>query len=128
MFLVGEAVGGHLVVGIVTGVWLLLCGWLISPAFFPASADLTSARRRAEEGVAPLILWKPGCSYCVLLRGRLLTARKRFSWVDSSVDEQARALVQSLNNGDHTTPTVTFNGESRTNPSASWVRSLVAKS
>jgi hypothetical protein len=48
------------------------------------------------------------------------------SWIDSSVDEQARAVVCSANGGNHTTPTVIFRDETRTNPDAGWVRSLLS--
>lgn len=125
VFFVGETVGGDLWVGIVAGVALLVVAWLISPALFPPSADLDTARRRAEEGQAPLVFWKPGCTYCILMRVRVGATGSMVSWVDSSVDAEARAVVRSLNGGNHTTPTVMFLDESRTNPDAAWVRSLV---
>ena len=125
VFLVGELVASRRLVGIVAGVALLAFAWLLSPALFPGSADLDVARRRAAEGDAPVIFWKPGCSYCILLRVMVGPAGRRASWVDSSVDEQARAVVRSVNAGDHTTPTVMFGEDTRTNPDAAWVRSLL---
>lgn len=125
VFFAGETVGGHLLVGVVAAVPLLVFAWLISPALYPASEDLEKARHRAMQGRAPLVFWKPGCTYCILMRVRVGFAGSKVSWVDSSVDEAARSVVRSLNGGNHTTPTVMFRDESRTNPDAAWVRSLV---
>lgn len=52
-------------------------------------------------------------------------AGRRVSWVDSSLDPAAERLVRAANNGDHTTPTVLFRDELRTNPDPYWVRSRV---
>lgn len=125
VFFVGETVGVHRLVGVVAAVPLLVFAWLISPALFPASANLETARHRAMQGQAPLVFWKPGCTYCILMRIRVGAAGKKVSWVDSSVDEAARSVVRTLNGGNHTTPTVMFREQSRTNPDAAWVRSLV---
>ena len=112
------------VAGIVFGVLLFGYGWVVSPAFFPRSADLQVAVERATSGQAPLVFWKPGCIYCIRLRVGLGWGGRRVSWVDSSADERAEAVVRSKNGGDHTTPTVTFRDETRTNPDVDWVRSL----
>ncbi len=125
VFLVGQRVASHPLVGVVAGVLLLSCAWALSPTFFPRSADLGVARRRAAQGEAPVIFWKPGCTYCILLRLMVGPAGRRATWVDSSLDEQARAVVRSVNGGDHTTPTVMFGEQTRTNPDAAWVRSLL---
>ena len=125
VFLVGQLVASNPLVGVVAGVLLLVYAWALSPTFFPRSADLAQARRRAAQGESPVIFWKPGCIYCILLRLKLGAAGRRASWVDSSLDEQARAVVRSVNGGDHTTPTVMFGEQTRTNPDAAWVRSLL---
>ena len=114
------------VVSSVVAVIMLVYAWVFSPAFFPKGADLQVALKRAAAGRAPLVFCKPGCTYCIWLRVRLGLAGRRMSWVDSSVDEQARAVVRSANGGDHTTPTVIFRNETRTNPDAAWVRSLLS--
>lgn len=118
-------VASHAVVAIVVAALLLGYAWMLSPAFFPRSTDLQVALERAASGQAPLVFWKPGCTYCILLRLRVGSTGRRVSWVDSSVDEQARAVVRSINGGDHTTPTVMFGDKTRTNPDVGWVRSLL---
>ncbi len=111
-------------VGRVVVVLLIACSWLVSPTFFPRSTDLEQAVARAAAGERPLVLWKPGCLYCIRLRAMLVVGPRRVSWVDSSLDAGAEALVRSRNQGDHTTPTVVFGDETRTNPEIAWVRSL----
>jgi mycoredoxin len=111
----------------VVAVILLVYAWVFSPAFFPRGADLQVALQHAEAGRAPLVLWKPGCIHCIRLRARLGLGARRMSWVDSSIDSQARAVVRAANGGDHTTPTVIFGDETRTNPDAVWVRSLLSR-
>lgn len=112
--------------GVLLGVLMLALGWILSPGLFPRSADLTRAEAGARAGRAPVVFWKPGCSYCIRMRLSLLgRTGRRVSWVDSSVDPAAERLVRAANNGDHTTPTVVFCDEVRTNPHPSWVRSLV---
>lgn len=113
------------VVGIVSAVLLIGYAWMVSPAFFPRSADLPLALERAAAGEAPLVFWKPGCTFCIRMRLGVGAAGRRVSWVDSSIDSQARAMVRSQNGGDHTTPTVMFGDESRTNPDVGWVRTLL---
>ena len=113
------------VVGIVTALLMVAYAWIFSPAFFPRSAELKVAVERAAAGQAPLVFWKPGCIYCIRLRAGLVSTGRRVSWVDSSVDEQAEAVVRTKNDGDHTTPTVLYRDQTRTNPDVGWVRSLV---
>ena len=99
---------------------------LVSPVVFPRSADLGEALERATAGQAPLVIWKPGCVYCVRLRLGLVATGRQVSWVDSSLDPEAEAVVRSANGGDHTTPTVLFGAETRTNPAVGWVRGTLA--
>ncbi|MGH3504958.1 MAG: glutaredoxin family protein [Nocardioidaceae bacterium] len=113
------------VAGILIAVLLLVYSWMVSPAFFPRSTDLRAALVSATAGEAPLILCKPGCAYCIRLRMALLPISRRAFWVDSSLDEHAEMLVRSQNAGDHTTPTVVFRDQARTNPDVTWVRSLL---
>lgn len=57
--------------------------------------------------------------------GAVALLGRRVSWVDSSVDPEARATARSKNAGDHTTPTVMFGNDTRTNPEVGWVRALL---
>ncbi len=111
-------------VSIVIAVLLIGYALMISPAFFPRSAELEGALEQAKAGRAPLVFWKPGCIYCIRLRIAVGRTGRRMSWIDSSVDEGAEAIVRSKNGGDHTTPTVMFEDQTRTNPDAGWVRAL----
>lgn len=112
-------------VGAVMAVLLFVYAWSVSPAFFPRGTKLDAALVRARAGDAPLVLWKPGCAYCIRLRLALGGSARRVSWVDSSLDGHANALVRSHNGGDHTTPTVVHRDEVRTNPDVAWVRSVL---
>ncbi len=112
-------------VGIVIAVLLGGYALMVSPAIYPKSADLQVALERATAGQAPLVFWKPGCRYCIRLRLAVGRTGRRMSWIDSSVDKQAQAIVRSKNGGDHTTPTVMFNDQTRTNPDVAWVRTLL---
>lgn len=112
--------------GLVVGVLLVGYAWAVSPAFFPRSTDLQVAQDRSATGQTPVVFWKPGCLYCMKLRVGLGMRGRELSWVDSSVDEQAQAVVRSANGGDHTTPTVMSQGETRTNPDIAWVRSRLS--
>ncbi len=112
-------------VSIVIAVLLIGYALMVSPAFFPRSADLQVALERATAGRAPLVFWKPGCIHCIRLRVAVGRDGRRMSWIDSSVDQRAEAIVRSKNGGDHTTPTVMFSDRTRTNPDIAWVRTLL---
>lgn len=122
---VAVSVASEGVWGIVMAVLLLVYAWMISPAFFPRSADLEVAQERAAAGQSPLVFWRPGCLFCIRLRVGLGRTVRRVSWVDTSLDQEARAVVRSKNGGGHTTPTVMFGDETRTNPEVDWVRRLL---
>ena len=122
-FVALTSVGG--VLGLAVAVLMVAYAFVLSPALFPRSADLGEARRKADAGQAPMVVWKPGCIYCVRMRLGLRGSGRRVSWVDSSIDEDAQALVRAANDGDHTTPTVFVSGRSRTNPDVDWVREQV---
>lgn len=53
------------VLSIVIAVLLLAYARIISPAFFPRSADLQVALERTAAGQAPLVFCKPGCVFCI---------------------------------------------------------------
>lgn len=73
----------------------------------------------AESG--GLMLWKPGCVYCErLIVG--LRGEGRVQWVNVKQDDDANALVRSLNDGNEYTPTMIVGDRVLRNPTARQVR------
>lgn len=103
--------------GLAWGIPLLAVALLVSPVPYP--------RTRAAHAGDTTIYWKPGCSWCVLMRLGLLGVAGRARWVDVSVDPEAARFVQRVNDGNVTTPTVTAPSGSWTNPSSRLVRRLL---
>lgn len=95
------------VVSSVVAVLLLVYAWVLSPAFFPKGTDLQVALELPQRVVHRLSSGSLGAP-------------------TASGYGLARAVVSSANGGDHTTPTVIFRNETRTNPDAVWVRSLLS--
>lgn len=114
--------GGDLGVGIVLTVLLLGCAWLVSPLPGPRSCDWATAQQLARARGVPLILWKPGCTYCIRLRLALGRAGSRAVWVDIWADEDAAAATRELNHGNETTPTMVTSDGAHTNPHQSVVK------
>ena len=113
---------GNRVVGAVVIVLTLAAGLLVSPLLFPRGPAWATAEQQARTRGVPLILWKPGCGYCVRLRLALGTAGSRAVWSDISTDPDAAAATRELNDGNETTPTVITDDGTRTNPDPSWVK------
>lgn len=82
------------------------------------------AQAAAKDGVA--IYWRPGCGFCLALKTTLLGRADRASWVNIHADDEARAYVRSVNNGNETVPTVVIDGVAHTNPSPGAVRRRLA--
>ncbi|WP_179815977.1 glutaredoxin domain-containing protein [Allostreptomyces psammosilenae] len=61
--------------------------------------------------------WRPGCTYCMALRLRLLFTRLRYTRVNIWRDPDAAAFVRSVADGNETVPTVTVAGRAMVNPS-----------
>ena len=101
---------------------MLVAAWVLSPRFFPASPGDHEARRLGEETGAPVIYWRPGCSYCLRLRLALGRLGSRAVWVDVSTDPAASARVRAASGGNETVPTVFVDGPAAVNPRPSWVR------
>ncbi|MDN5790819.1 MAG: hypothetical protein L0H25_08125, partial [Micrococcales bacterium] len=92
--LVTDLLAGQVGTGVLLAVLMLALGGVLSPGLFPRSADLEQARAAARAGRAPLVFWKPGCTYCIRMRLWLLgRTGRRVSWVDSSADSAAELLV-----------------------------------
>jgi glutaredoxin len=114
--------GGTWGVGIVLTVFLLVLGWLVSPLLGPRSRDWATAQQLARTRRVPLILWKPGCTYCIRLRLALGRTGSRAVWVDIWADADAAAATRGLNHGNETTPTVLTSDGTYTNPRPSVVK------
>jgi mycoredoxin len=64
----------------------------------------------------------PWCGYCHRLKGQLKRAGVDFDEVDITFDPKAAALVESVNRGNQTVPTLVFrDGSALTNPSLAQV-------
>lgn len=68
-----------------------------------------------------VVLWKPGCSYCIDLKVDF-EDDERFSWVNIAEDEGGAEAARNLNNGNELTPTVLIGDKGFSNPSSSQVR------
>ena len=101
---------------------MLVVAWALSPRFFPPSPTDTQARRRAADTGAPIIYWRPGCSYCLRMRLALGRLGSRAIWVDVSLDRDASARVRAANAGNETVPSVFIGDSVAVNPSPAWVR------
>jgi len=63
------------------------------------------------------------CGYCQRLKAQMGREGITFDEVDIEVDPQAAALVESVNGGNQTVPTVVFaDGSALTNPSIGQVK------
>ena len=64
----------------------------------------------------------PWCGYCHRLKGQLKRAGIEFTEVDIEQQPEAAQLVEKINNGNQTVPTVVFqDGTAMTNPSLAQV-------
>jgi len=64
-----------------------------------------------------VIYWRPGCTFCMLLRLRLLRTPLKRRMVNIWEDPEAAAFVRSVADGNETVPTVTVAGHAMVNPS-----------
>jgi glutaredoxin-like protein len=64
-----------------------------------------------------VIYWRPGCTFCMLLRLRLRRTPLKRKMVNIWEDPEAAAFVRSVANGNETVPTVTVAGHAMVNPS-----------
>lgn len=69
----------------------------------------------------------PWCGYCHRLKGQL--EREGISFVEVDIEQQpeAAAVVETVNNGNQTVPTVVFHdGSALTNPSLAQIKHKLA--
>jgi mycoredoxin len=63
------------------------------------------------------------CGYCQRLKAQLGREQIPFEEIDIELDPQAAALVESVNGGNQTVPTIVFeDGTAMTNPSLAQVK------
>ncbi|GAA3108583.1 mycoredoxin [Kribbella aluminosa] len=69
----------------------------------------------------------PWCGYCLRLKGQLKRAGIEFTEVDIEQVPEAAKIVEQVNNGNQTVPTVVFpDGTAMTNPSLAQVAEKLA--
>lgn len=71
----------------------------------------------------------PWCGYCVRLKGQMAREGIDFVEVDIEQDPAAAAIVEQVNGGNRTVPTVVFpDGSAASNPSLKQVKERLATS
>ena len=69
----------------------------------------------------------PWCGYCHRLRGQLDREGIAYDVVDIEREPEAAALVEQINNGNQTVPTLVYpDGSAHTNPSVAEVKAKLA--
>jgi mycoredoxin len=69
----------------------------------------------------------PWCGYCHRLKSQLDREGIRYEIVDIEQSPEAAALVESVNNGNQTVPTLVYaDGTAQTNPSVAQVKEKLA--
>lgn len=69
----------------------------------------------------------PWCGYCHRLKGQLDREGITFDIVDIEQQPEAAALVEKVNNGNQTVPTLVYSdGTAQTNPSLAQVKEKLA--
>lgn len=76
----------------------------------------------------PIVLWRPGCKYCVRLRIQLGRSARQLRWVNIWRDPAGAAAVRAANDGNETVPTVVVAGQPHTNPHPERVREQLSPS
>lgn len=109
---------------LVLAVAMLVAAWWVSPlngARGPRHADVEARR----EDFPVVVYWRPGCIYCLRLRGALGRDKDKATWISIWADEEAAAFVRSVNHGDETVPTVRIGEQVHTNPDPEVVRAAL---
>ncbi|EFQ82757.1 glutaredoxin [Aeromicrobium marinum DSM 15272] len=104
---------------------LATAGLLVSPLPFPGSAP-TAQWQRVEGAGGVVVLFRPGCPFCLKLRFAVSGLAGRATWADIWADDAAAARVREATGGDETVPTVLIDGEAHVNPDPSWLRARLA--
>lgn len=91
----------------------------------PDSTPHADALAHAEDGVT--VYWRPGCPFCARLRMAVRSDRGAIRWVNIWEDDDGRAYVASVNDGNETVPTVVIDGVPQTNPDPSVVKAALRR-
>ena len=83
---------------------------------------------RGDNPLSPITMYSTQwCGYCHRLKGQLSREGISFVEVDIERDEDAAFMVEQVNGGNQTVPTVVFpDGTALTNPSLSQVKERLA--
>lgn len=109
---------------LVLAVGLVVFAWWLSPLNGrrgPRHAQVDAHR----EDYPVVIYWRPGCVYCLRMRGALGKDKDKATWVSIWADEEAAAFVRSVNDGNETVPTVRIGDQVHTNPEPDLVRAAL---
>ncbi|MFQ6171435.1 glutaredoxin domain-containing protein [Oryzobacter sp. R7] len=85
----------------------------------PQPTTHAEAVEHARDGVA--IYWRPGCPFSGRLRVAVRKHNDDIAWVNIWEDDDGRAFVASVNDGNETVPTVVIDGVPHTNPAPTLV-------
>ncbi|MFC7471653.1 LacI family DNA-binding transcriptional regulator [Actinomadura keratinilytica] len=87
-----------------------------SPLIFPKPVGLREAQGRSAADGKPVVLWRPGCMYCIRLRLRLGRSAGGLYWVDIWRDAAGADAARAANDGNETVPTVLIAGRRTPTP------------
>ncbi|UUZ45806.1 glutaredoxin domain-containing protein [Janibacter limosus] len=109
---------------LVLAVGFLVLAWWLSPLNGRGGPRHTDIE--AHRGDFPVVVyWRPGCVYCLRLRGALGKDKDKATRVSIWADEEAAAFVRSINGGNETVPTVRIGEQVHTNPEPDLVRAAL---
>jgi mycoredoxin len=110
------------VAGFAIAAVLAVLAALVSPLPFPRSIAAAQAQRRSAQDGKAIVYWRPGCPFCLRLRGTLGRTARRAYWVDIWRDPEGAAAVRAVAGGYETVPTVILAGEPHVNPDPRWLK------
>lgn len=109
---------------LVLAVGFLVLAWWLSPLNGRGGPRHTDIE--AHRGDFPVVVyWRPGCVYCLRLRGALGKDKDKATWVNIWADEEAATFVRSINDGNEVVPTVRIGEQVHTNPEPDLVRAAL---
>ena len=109
---------------VVVALACLVFAWWLSPLNGRGGPRHTQVESRRQD-FPVVIYWRPGCLYCLRLRGALGKDKDKATWISIWADEDAAAFVRSVNDGNETVPTVRIGEAVHTNPDPDLVKAAV---